>query len=280
MKIQTLSKTSILFQATSAVAILIALALTGCSSTQKSAGKTLTTEDFTLTYIDKAQAGSEINELVLQHPLSISERQMVFHMVALSYEYNSLLGKTVPVFTKGDIQKSKHLLTKALNKAHSQNIVRFEVESEGGTTEVELFASGGKLHWRFFKIQGVKHSLTRNQMTRYGTAWRMVLKKGQKFHATKTLFGAKQSTNWIEAKIDLPAPENLKKARPESDSRNSGAVQSPAPQTSSPTTAAPEKNTASLEEKLKLLKHLHEKQLINPQEYEKRQKDLLDQYLR
>ena len=282
MKMQMISQTRRRLKVPFAVAILIALALTGCSSTQKSAGKTLTTEGFTLTYIDKAQAGSEINELVLQHPLSISERQMVFHMVALSYENNSLLGKTGPVFTKEDIQKTKHLLTKALNKAHSQNILRFEVESEGGITEVELFASGGKLHWRFFEIQGVKHSLTRNQMTRYGTAWRMVLKKGQKFHATKTLLGAKQSTNWIEAKIDLPAPENLKTARPKSNDLNPGTAQSvpPASQSNLPQTVTPEKGGTDLEEKLQLLKRLHEKQLINQQDYEKRQKDLLDQYLR
>ena len=279
MTTQMISQTSRPLKVPFAVAILIALVLTGCTSTQKSAGKTLTTEDFTLTYIDKAQAGSKINELVLQHPLSISERQMVFHMVALSYENNSLLGKTGPVFTKEDIQKTKYLLTKALNTAHSQNIVRFEVESEGGTTEVELFASEGKLHWRFFEIQGVKHSLTRNQMARYGTAWRMVLKKGQKFHTTKTLLGAKQSTNWIEAKIDLPAPENLKMARPKRDTPNSGQS-APLSQKNTPQTVAPEKGGSDLEEKLKLLKRLHEKQLINQQDYEKRQKDLLDQYLR
>ena len=262
------------------VAITIVLVVAGCSSTHKSAGKKLATEDLTLTYTDKAQAGREINELTLQHPLAISERQMVFHMVALNYEHYSLLGKPGPIFTKEDIKKTKHLLTKALNKAHTQNIIGFKVESEQGTTKGELFASKGNLHWRFFEIRGVKYSLTRNQMARYGTAWQMVLRKGQRFHVTDKLLGAKQWTNWIEAKIDLPAPDNLKMARPKSAAPNSGTSQStPPPQTSSPKTTAPEKNTASLEEKLKLLKHLHENQLINQQEYKKRQKDLLDQYL-
>ncbi|HKI50298.1 MAG TPA: SHOCT domain-containing protein [Desulfobacteria bacterium] len=257
--------------------ILIALVFAGCTSTQNSAGKTLTTEDFKLTYTDKALAGSETNELTLQHPLSISERQMVFQMVSLNYENYSLLGKAGPVFTKEDIKRTKHLLTKALNKAHPQNIISFEVESEDGTTQGQLFASEGKLHWRFFEIRGVKYSLTRNQMVRYGTAWRMVLKKGQKFHVTHKLLGDKQWTNWIEAKIDLPAPENLKTARPKNDSPTGSGQSAPPPRTSSPRTTVPGKNTTELAEKLKSLKYLYENQLINKQEYEQKRKDLLDQ---
>lgn len=280
MKIQTLSKTNKFLKAPFAIAVAIILALAGCSSTQKSAGKTLTMKDFTLTYTDKAQAGREVSKLVLQHPLSISERQMVFHMVALSYENYSLLGKAGPIFTKEDIKKTKHLLTKALNKAHPKNIIGFEVESEEGTTQGQLFASGGNLHWRFFEIQGVKHSRTRNQIARYGTAWRIMPKKGQKFHVTDKFLGAKQWTNWIEAKIDLPAPGNLKMARPGKQRTQSGAAASTSPSSPRvfPKTIAP-KNKTDLKEKLKFLKHLYENQLINKQEYEQKRKDLLDQYL-
>ena len=261
--------------------ILTVLVLTGCSSTHKSAGKKLTMKDITLTYTDKAQAGAEINELALQHPLPVTERQMVFHMVALTYENYSLLGKASPIFTKDDINKTKRLLTKALANAHSQNIIGFEIDSEEGTTKGELFASEGNLHWRFFEIQGVKYSLTRNQMARYGTAWRIVPKKGQKFHVTDKLLGAKQWTNWVEAKIDLPAPSNLKTVPKNKKRLNSGATQS-RPVTSLPNRpkpAVPQKSTTELEEKLKFLKHLHENQLIDQREYEKKRKDLLDQYL-
>ena len=258
-------------------AILILIVLTGCSSTHKSAGKKLTLKDITLTYIDKAQAGIEIKELLLEHPLPITERQMVFHMVALTYENYSLLGKAGPVFTKDDINKTKRLFTKALSKVHSQNIIGFEVESEEGTTKGELFASEGKLHWRFFEIQGVKYSLTRNQMARYGTAWRMVPKKGQKFHVTDKLLGSKQWTNWVEAKINLSAPANLKTSRKQKKRVSSNATPSQSPR--QPKAAAPQKNTTELKEKLKFLKHLYEDQLIDQREYEQKRKDLLDQYL-
>jgi hypothetical protein len=263
------------------IAIVIVLGLAGCSSTHKSAGKKLTAKDLSLTYSDKAQSGNEINELTLQHPSPISERQMIYHMVALTYENYSLLGKAGPVFTKDDINKTKRLLTKALNKAHSKNIISFEVESEDGTTRGELFATQGKLHWRFSEIQGVKYSLTRNQVARYGTAWRMVPKKGQKFHVTEKLLGAKQWTNWIEAKINLQAPANLKTVRPGKKRSNPGTAQSAPPPARSkrPKTTAPGKTPADLEEKLKFLKYLYENQLIDKREYEQKRKDLLDQYL-
>jgi hypothetical protein len=271
----THSKTTGHFNISFVAVIMTVLVLAGCSSTQKSAGKKLVAEDFTLTYTDKAQAGAEIKELALQHPLAITERQMVFHMVALTYENYALLGKASPVFTKDDINKTKRLLTKALAKAHSQNIIGFKVESEEGTTKGELFASQGNLHWRFFEIRGAKYSLPRSQRSRYKTAWRMVPKKGQKFHVTDKLLGLKQWTNWIEAKINLPAPSNLKIAP------NPGATQSRPPTSHSrrPKPIAPQKSTTDLEEKLKFLKYLYKNQLIDKREYEQKRKDLLDQYL-
>jgi hypothetical protein len=278
MKILTILKTLKFFFV---IAVSTVLALTGCSSTHKTADKKLIEENFTLTYKDKAQANGDIGKLILQHPLSISEKQIVFHMVALSYEPFSLFGKASTVFTKEDIQKTKRLLTKALNKAHSQNIITFEVKSEKGSTKGELFASDGNLHWRFFMIQGVRYSLTRNQISRYGTAWQMTPKKGQKYHVTDKLLGSKQWTNWIEAKIDLSAPENLKMARPKKNRPRSSSDQSISPpsQPSPPKATASGKNIADLEKKLQFLKHLHEKKLIDQQEYERKRKDLLDQYL-
>jgi hypothetical protein len=331
MKTQMSSKTTRFIKTPSAIAVIIALAFTGCSSTQSSAKKKvlwpnkeeavvekktqkvgievpeankqvvaekdalgkietgkvlmpvdrkLVMKDFTLTYIVQEEADGDIDHLTLQHPLSINERQMVFHMVALSYKNYSLPGKAGPVFTKEDIKKTKRLLTKALNKAHPQNIIGFEVESKAGATQGQLFASGGVLHWRFFKIRGVWFSKTRNSVEQYGT-WKMVPRNGQRIHKSNQPRGTRQWTNWIEAKINLPAPANLKISRPKIKRRNPGTAQAaPSPsQPNRPKTTAPEKNAADLEEKLKFLKHLHENQLIDKREYEQKRKDLLNQYL-
>ena len=315
MKIQMPSNITRFFKTPFALAVIFALAFTGCSSTQQPskkkvlwsnneevvaeekvpgankeemktgkvlmpANKKLVVEDFTLTYIVQEEADGGIDQLALQHPLTITERQVVSHMVALSYENYSSPGKARPVFTKEDIQKTKRLLTKALNKAHPQNVIGFEVASEAGATQGQLFANKGVLHWRFFKIHGVWFSKTRNSEEQYAT-WRMVPRNGQRFHKSNKSRGTRQWTNWIEAKINLPAPANLKSSRPNIKSPNPGTAQTtPSPsQPSPPKNIAPEDNIVDLEEKLKFLKYLHENQLIDKREYELKRKDLLNQYL-
>ncbi len=271
-----------------ALAMILLTGLWSCASTHKSARKTLKTEGFTLTYLDQAQAGSAVRAFKLQHPLKLTERQMLFHLVALRYENYSLLGKPGPVFTTDDIKKIKRLLTKALNHVHSRNIIGFNVKSEDGATSGQLFASKGHLHWRFDEIRGVKYSLTRNKMARYGTAWRMVPSKGQKLHLTDKLLGAHTKANWIVAKIDLPPPSNLKTRRSQPEpaapkkaepAASPNIPAPPAPSAPGAASPSPGKSTADLEEKLKFLKHLYENQLIDDKEYEKKRQDLLDQYL-
>ena len=315
MKIQMPSKFPKLLNIPFAIAIIVSLILTGCSSTQETSkkkvlwpskeekvidkksqkadtealgpekglmptGKKLIMEDFTLTYIDQEQADGDIDQFTLQHPFSIAERQVALHMVALNYEIYSKPKIANPVFTKEDIRKTKRLLTKALNKAHPQTIIGFEVTSETGTTQGQLFASRGVLHWRFFKIQGVWHSKTRNEEKQYGT-WRMMPGTGQRFHKSNMPRGTRKWDNWIEAKINLPAPTHLNNSRPKTKRPNNGTAQmAPSPSQPSPsTTIAPEKRIIDLEEKLKFLKYLHQNQLIDKREYEQKRKDLLNQYL-
>jgi len=261
------------------VFLMLIFASAGCSTTHSSAGKTLDTEHLKLTYTDKAQMGAEIGKMTLQHPLPVTEQQMIHHMTSLKYENFSLLGEKGTVFTRDDINNCKRLLVKALNHVNPQNIIAFEVESEDGTTEGEVFASGGNLHWRFSKIRGIKYSLTRNQMARYGTAWRLVPGKDQKYYVTEQFLGAKQWDNWIVAQVDLAAPSNLKRYRSKPKGQPPAAAPAPPAAAPAPQSTAPRKDPAELEEKLKFLKHLHENQLIDRQEYEQKRKDLLDQYL-
>ena len=329
METQISSKATQFLKIHIAAAIIIVLAVTGCSSTQNSsqkkvlfsskkapladkgvieaneevpvadkgvikaneevmetdtplvpADRKLVMNGLTLTYIDQQQADGKIDALTLQHPLAITERQMVFHMVALNYEKHSSPNKVSPVFFKEDIQKTKRLLTKALNKALPGNIIGFEVASKAGITQGQLFASKGVLHWRFFKIRGVWYSKTRNSREQYGT-WQLVPGNGQRFHKSSEPRGTQKWANWIEAKIDLPAPANLKTSRPETKHPAPGTAHTaPSPSQPNPSkTIEPEKSTADLEEKLKFLKYLHENQLIDKHEYEQKRKDLLNQYL-
>ncbi len=123
-------------------------------------------------------------------------------------------------------------------------------------------------------------------MARYGTAWRLVPGKGQKYFVTDQFLGSKQWDNWIVSPIDLAAPSNLKRGKLKPQGARPAPMPAPSISPSPPPAprAAPQKapttrNPAELEEKLKFLKHLYENQLIDKQEYEQKRKDLLDQYL-
>ncbi len=252
----------------------------GCGG-KRTGEKTLEVKDFKLGYTHKADGGPEVSEIELQHPFKISEKQLLRQMARLYYENYALLGEEGRIFTKKDMLRMKRLLTKALNSARKENIITFDVNSEEGNTVGILFASNGNLNWRFQEIRGVKYSLTRNRIARYGTAWRLVPKKGQKYHTTSKLLGAKQETNWIISKLG-PTKKRYRviKKRPASQVQD-GSTSSPTSPTlkDSGTPSTSPTIDPKLEEKLRFLKQLYQDQLIDEEEYQKKRKDLLDQYL-
>ncbi len=240
----------------------------GCSATPIQGEKTRKFDNLTLSYMDKSRVGSHINELTLQHPVSLAEQEVLHHLVFLHFEGNGLLSKKKPVFKKEGLQKIRRLLTRALHSVSPNHVIGFELDSKGGTTSGIIFASNGRLHWKFDEIRGVPYTLSGNQMAQHGTAWRLVPQKGQKLFSTKTILGNKSWTNWIVAKLKLPGQSpTLKKSagenRPQATLQNSSR-------------GTPD----ALEEKLEFLKRLHEKELIDAQEYQQKRKDLLDQYLK
>ena len=248
--------------------ILFAGLNASCSSKSIKGEKTHKFEDLTLSYQDKSRAGTHVNELTLEHPVALKGKEVLHHLVSLRFEGNALLSKRKSVFKKDDINKIRRLLTRALHSVKPSHVVGFELEGSNGTTSGIVFAGNGRLHWRFDKIQGAEHSLSGSQVTRYGTAWRLIPRKGQKLFSTKTLLGSKKWTNWIVAKLKLPGqPPKIKKAAGEN--RPQGAAQK-----------SSSGATHELEEKLDFLKHLHEKKLIDDREYQQKRKDLLDKYLK
>ncbi len=258
----------------------ISFNFSGCGG-KRTGEKTLEVEDFKLGYTNKADGGPEVSELELQHPFKISENQLLRQMARLYYENYALLGEEGRIFTKKDMLLMKRLLTKALNSARKENIITFDVNSDEGNTVGILFASNGNLNWRFQEIRGVKYSLTRNRIARYGTAWRLVPKKGQRYHTSSKLLGAKQETNWIVSRLG-PIKKRYRVIKKRSTS--------PRPSESNSTKMAPsvkDSETPSsnptidpkLEEKLRFLKQLYQNQLIDEEEYQKKRKDLLDRYL-
>ena len=77
--------------------------------------------------------------------------------------------------------------------------------------------------------------------------------------------------NWIVAKLNLPKPDRVKtiKKRKTKKSSKKRSAKKSKPQ--------PVKENPELEKKLKLLKNLHDKKLIDDNEYKEKRRELLDQ---
>jgi hypothetical protein len=253
--------------------------ISGCVSAPE---KSFKTNGFTLSYKDKTSAqgkfslGLPTSKIQLSHPLKMSESDVRSHLESLKFEELSLFGKEKYVFLPEDIDRIAHLLTKALKHVPNHKIIHYELETSGGTTEGDIFASKKLIHWRFSSIKGMGFSL--RSYTGWGNAnWRMVPQPGQKYHATTNLIGSRDQENWVITQL-VPTKTN-KKPRQKNYRLSKNKTKYP-PKASVIEANSPAKISApTLEEKLQLIKDLHDKNLIDEKEYDQKRKELLDSYL-
>jgi hypothetical protein len=253
--------------------------ISGCASAPE---KTFKTNGFTLSYKDKTSAGdkfslgSSISKIQLSHPLKMSESDVRSHLKSLVFEELSLFGKEKYVFLPEDIDRITRLFTKALKHVPSHKIIHYELETSGGTTEGDIFASKEFIHWRFSSIMGMGFSL--RSFTGWGnTNWKMVPQSDQKYHATTNLMGSRAQENWIIAKL-VPTKTNKRlkqKNSRVSKNKTTDISRAPTIENNSPAKIS----DLALEEKLQFLKDLHDKNLIDEKEYDQKRKELLDAYL-
>ncbi len=254
------------------ILLLIPGFIQGCATIKE---KKLEKEGLTLIYRHKTQAGPALNKLALNHPIKISQEEFTNHLYSLQYEELSLLGKKRYVISLADLKDTTQILTKAVNRMAPENVLVFELETSRGTTTGEIFRTGNRLNFRFESIKGIEFS-SASFGGGGGASWRMVPVSGQRYRVTKKLLGTSTQENWIVAKMTLPqTSRRLLKMQ--------GSRVSKAPSSSAPTSSAPQKpltgNSQDLEKKLKFLKDLREKDLIDDQEYEMKRKELLDSFL-
>lgn len=239
---------------------LLICALAGCAANERVFKK----GDLTLSFRHKTTSAAELGDIEFSHPLKISGKTVARNMGALAYSQNALFGKGQLVFSARQIAENSAVLAKALKKASPDKLIFFELDSDRGTTSGELFASEDKLNWRFYSIHGAQYS--KNRLKGWGSAWRLIPRAGQALYTSKKLLGTKTWDNWIVAELKLPE----KKSRQKKKSKKRAAKT----KITAPAEAIPE-----LEEKLKFLKQLEEKGLIDNKEYKRKRKSLLDQYL-
>jgi hypothetical protein len=255
------------------IVALVSGLTSGCASTKE---KKLKTKGFTLSYQDKISAGSSIRKMQLEHPLKISEAEVRKYLKSLVFEELSIFGKKKPVFLPQDIDRIGRLITKAIQRVPSHKIIHYELETPRGATSGDVFASKKFIHWRFDSIKGMEFA-GRSYTSLGNINWRMVPQSGQKYRAVEKLLGNQAQENWIFAKLQ-PASKMRKKARRKNadPSRNKTSLEQPENTRGTPSATSTD---PVLEEKLELLKNLHDKNLIDENEYDQKRKELLDNYL-
>jgi len=258
--------------------LLIALCLTSaCSTTTK--GKKHSKDGLTLSVIKKTMLGSEVNKRRFNHPVRISETSIQSHLLSLKYEGLTLMSKKKWVFKKESVVKISPWLTKILHRINPQQAVHLEFETAKGSTIADVFAVGKTMHWHFTAIKGVDFS--HSSRPGWGSSWQLLPQTGQRYHTTKKLLGTKTWVNWIVANQKLPrAIRRINNKGPLIADRPRKQKPSPPPRRSS--AKKPDDGdrgkTPGLEKKLQFLKNLYDKELIDEQEYQRKKKDLMDEF--
>ena len=260
------------------ISSLVSGVLPGCGGIKE---RKYENKGLTMIYRPKAQVGSEIEKMKLEHPIQISEEDFENHLYSLQFEELSLLGKKKYVLSTEDLKTNLKILTKAVNRMNPKNILIFDLDTPRGSTRGEIFATGGKLNFRFDSIKGIEFS--GNSFAGVaGSTWRLVPVKGQRYRVTKKILGSSSKENWLVTQMKLPQISRRLIRRKQAESIQARDPE-PAPQSAPASQPRPVRpppvNDADLEKKLKFLKDLRKKNLIDEGEYEKKRKELLDSYL-
>ncbi|QPJ63881.1 MAG: SHOCT domain-containing protein [Candidatus Nitrohelix vancouverensis] len=246
---------------------LILPLLTSCAFKKE---KKLEKGGLTLMYPTQASAGSEVNSMQLNHPLNISEDQVRAQLAFLFFEELSLMGKKRPVFAPESINTIAPLIAKGIRHLKPGRLLFFEWESPKGTTSGHVFIVGSMIHWRFDSIQGMDYASS-TLSSWGGNTWRLTPIPGQAYHVSKKILGERTNENWIFSKQDLSVPKRIQK-RARKLSKDPSKQSEPPEQRTIP-------GKKELEQKLKFLKDLRDKDLIGEEEYQQKREELLNKLL-
>ena len=247
--------------------IIFTILITSCSVPQKRLEK----DRLTLRYLKKSEFTLTSNKLTMQHPIKISNKQVVNHLLSMSYKELTFFSKNKYIFSSNDVLEIAPLMTKALNRMKASKVLYYEVESPKGKTTGTIFQNKGKINWIFKAIKGISFS-NRNNAGNRGSTWVLLPNNGQKYSQEHSILGNNQQQNWIVSKLDLAKKSRRvlksrlqrKSTKQRSNSRHEREKQK-----------GVNSNQVELKKRLQFLKDLHNKQLIDDNEYAQKKKELL-----
>jgi len=243
--------------------LILCLVATSCATNEK----TYTKGNLSLSFRIKSSSNADLKAINLAHPKKVTQKLLEVHLLRLAYTHNALLSKGQRIFTPDEAHTLSKVLTKAFKKVTPNKIIYIELDSDKGTIALELFATENKLHWKFETIHGMRYA--RNMLRGWGSTWRLIPQKGQAHFTSQKILGSKTWDNWVVSKLNIPVSKKRKsRKKKKSPKRPSKIKQAP------PVDIDPE-----LEEKLRFIKQLKDKGLIDEEEYKRKRKDLLDKHL-
>ena len=216
-----------------------------------------------LSYKSKLDGNFNVKKFKLNHPLKISQKEIINHLVSLRYKGVSMGSKEISVFSPTEIKKLAPILVKAFAGVPSRKIIHVDLKSKTGTTVVDIFSFKNYLNWRFDSIQGETYFQKNNARVWSIFSWELMRQKGQRYFKSGADQGRRLNKNWIVAKLHLPvsADKEEKKRGPSNLSKKSNSKN---------------KLNLELEKKLKHLKRLYEEGLIEEEEYKVQQNKLFE----
>lgn len=218
--------------------------------------------EVSLSYKLKLHGNFNVEKFKLNHPIKISHSEIISHLVSLRYKGAFLGNKEEPVFSKPEIKKLAPLLMKKFAEVNPDKIIHVELKRGGKVTSGDIFSFRKYLNWRFDSIHG-EPFFQKNDVRRWSVyAWRLIPQKGQLYFKSGADRGKRLQRNWIVANLHLSVPEK--------SSENS---------VGNKTDSSINNFDPILEKKLEHLKYLHDKKLLNDEEYENQQNRLLDDLL-
>ena len=215
-----------------------------------------------ITFRSQFYENSNLTHLKLNHPIRISQAEIINHMVSLKFKGTFIGNKEEPVFSVSEIQTLAPILLKAFRGVSPEKIIRIQLKSVGGITSGDIFSFKKYLNWRFDSIRG-ETFLQENNVRGWNIfSWEMMPKNGQLYFKSGT--DKRIQKNWIISKLKLPIS-----GQGNMGNRRSFDIQQKEPS---------ENNiNPKLEEKLEHLKYLYDKELINEEEYKNQQKKIFDE---
>ncbi len=217
-----------------------------------------------ISYKPKVHGQLNVKKFKLNHPIKISKKEIVNHLVSLRYKGSSMGNKEMGVFFPDEIKKLVPILVKAFAGVDSRKVVHIELKGKTGTTVGDAFSFKNYLSWRFESIHGETFFQKNNARGWSIFAWKLMPQTGQLYY--KSSENKRIHKNWLVTKLRLPVSKEKYEATSELSDILEGGDSN-------------KKINQELERKLRHLKHLYGQGLIEEEEYKVQQKKLFEKLL-